>query len=916
MRPRSDDTPSRRDARWFRLRFGRRSDLEAEVREELETHVAMWRDHLIAKGCAPNDAEREARARFGDYDAALRRLYSTAREREAQLNRRERIEDLRQDVRYAFRLFRRAPGFFWACVFTLAVGIGATGAVFSILRASLLEPLPYAAPDELVMVWMTPERVPAGSPGERLGYWRGYLTPRMVKDWQREPPAGLSDVELVVTWDGNLDAAFDLPLPDRTERLRGAFVTPGFFELLGVRAARGRVFTSSDDGTVDPAIVLSHALWQRVFGGDTGIVGRRISLTAGFPGLPSRAPRTFTVAGVLARDFRFTYPQETEVWAVMPWSALDNYSPDAITFQAVGRMAPGESLPVLRQRLTLLREGFDPANERPDFRMILRPEPIVDWVSAEVRPSLYLLGGVAGLLLLISGVTVANALLVRVSERRRELAVRTSLGAARGRLVRQLITEGALLSLVGAVAGTALAVALLPVLRAVLPTAVPLVGDVAVDRWVLGFAVATTAIITIIAATAPALVGTRLEHAATTLRAVSGASADRRTAGWRQLLVGTQAGVCAMLLVAAVLLLTSFWRLGRVPLGFEADQVVTAEMRLLDERFRRGDAAREARAQFQARLLERLRAIPGVTEVGLTSAVPFRGVDFYLTLSRVGEEESYGGRGRFVDAGFFQVLRVPLLRGRLFTESDGPGSPRVMVVSQAYAKKVFGDGDPIGQMMDVGGSVEIVGVVGDVRYEGYDREPREAIYLPRSQHPEALMCIVLRASVPPQQVIPAMQRAVHEVDPGVPVMQPTTIGRILDESVADRRFYTASTATFASIALLLTVVGLATIVARAVVERRRELAIRSALGASPAHLLSQATRSGLTAVAIGVAAGLAIAWWSAALLAQFLFQVEAQAAVTYLAIALLMLGVSAIAAWASARQLGRLPLARLLQADG
>lgn len=898
----------RAGARWFHLRPRRRGAVEAEVRAEIDEHVAMCVEYLVARGHSRDEAERMARKRFGDFDDAMHRLYDSARERDHQMNRRERLEDLRQDLRLAVRLFRRSPAFFSAAVLTLALGIGANGAVFSIVQATLLQPLPYATPNELAMIWRSPETPPPPAPGQKAPrFWRGYLTAATLRTWRDEPPPGFSDVAGILSWDGNLDAQADLTLRDRAERLRGAMVTPNFFELLGVRAARGRLFASADEHSGEPLVILSDAMWRTYFNADTGVVGQLVTLTLGEP----REPRTFTVVGILPPAVRFTYPEHTEAWFLMPWSAVATHPPNAITFQAVGRIAPGFTLAQGADRLLAVRAGLERPGERPEHRQVLRAEPMREWIVGETRPSLYLLSGVAALLLLITCATVANGLLARVSERRRELALRASLGASRGRVVRQLLTEGALLSLCGVVAGTLLAAVLQPVLRAVVPPSVPHVGELTLNASILGFAAVATAVTTMLAALAPAFDGSRTGVGDRLLRVTSGASADRATVWWRQGLVAAQAAVATTLLVSAVLLLASFWRLGRVPLGFDGEQVVTAEMRLLDPRYRQPGAL----AEFQSRLIERVRAIPGVVAAGLTSAVPFRGVDFMPAPSRPGEEDGHWARGRFVDPGFFDVMRIPLRRGRLLTDADQAGSQRVMVVSESYARKVFGDGDPIGQMMDYRGPIQIVGVVADVRYESLDREAQEAIYLPRAQFPEYLICVVLRATLPAEQVIPALRRAIHELDPGLPAMNPTTIDRIIDESVAGRRFYTAATAAFAAVALLLAIAGIAVVVARVVAERYREMAIRSALGATLGRLVVQAVKGGLAAVVAGVALGLAGAWVGAVLLAQFLFLVEPRSAAAYALVAGLVISVAGIAAWLSARRLGRIPLSATLRAD-
>jgi predicted permease len=685
-------------------------------------------------------------------------------------------------------------------------------------------------------------------------------------------------------------------------------VTPNFFEVLGVRTVLGRGFGIADEGNGEPLLVLSHDLWRTAFGADPSVVGRPLTLVVG---ARPRQARTFTVIGILPPGFRFTYPEDTQAWAMMPWSTVEQFDPLEIAFHGVGRIAPGVTLAQVNARLAQFRTGLERPNDTAETRQVLRAEPVSDWVIGNTRPTLYLLGGVAALLLLITCVTVANGLLARVSERRQELARRASLGAERGRLVRQLLTEGALLSVGGVVAGSALALALQPVLRAVLPSSLPHIGEIAANGWTLVFAAGAVVISTVLAALAPALVGVRPASIAALLRISSGSSADRATVRWRQGLIATQAAIATALLISATLLLTSFWRLGHVPLGFDGEHVLTVEMRLLDERYR----ALAARAEFQDRLIERVRALPGVLDAGLTSAVPFRGIDFTLVPTLLGQTEEYSANGRFVDPGYFRVLRIPLVRGRLFDSTDRAGAPHVMVVSETFARKAFGESNPIGKMMDYRGPVEIVGVVGDVRYEELGREPRPAIYLPRAQHPEGLICLVVRSGGRAASLGAAIQRAIHEIDPTLPAMRLTTIDRIIDESVADRRFYTASTAVFSAIALVLTIVGIAVVVARVIAERRRELAIRSALGADTRHLIRQATRDGLAAVSTGVAVGLIAAFWGSTLLAQFLFQVGGRSPLAYGLVTLLVVTIAGVTAWLSSRRLGRLELASMLRAD-
>jgi predicted permease len=690
-----------------------------------------------------------------------------------------------------------------------------------------------------------------------------------------------------------------------------------------VHAAQGRVFTAADEASGEALIVLSDGLWHRAFGGDPSLIGQKITLMTSPPGPPG-GPKTFTVIGVLPRAFRFSYPEEMEAWAIQPWSDVERYGGGG--FQAVGRLQPGLSLKAANARAATIRTGLDRPGDR-GARQVILLEPILEPIVGKARPPLLLLGGVALLLLLITCATVANALLVRVSERQREFAVRTSLGAGRRRLARQLLTEGLVLSIAGTTLGTLLAMLLPPVLRALVPPMVPRADEIGVNLSILAFAGGAVGIVTVVAALAPAWRGARVDLVSTLKQASGTASADRSTARWRRAFVGMQAAVATALLITSVLLLTSFWKLGQVPLGFDGTHVLTAEMRPLGEKYRptypprvagqptRGPTPSAALVALQQDVLSRVRALPGVLEAGLTSAVPFRGVDFSLVLNRAGAGKNVGGNGRFVDAGYFSVMRMPPVRGRTFSENDTAVSPKVVVISESYAAKMFGTEDPLGKTIAYHEPVDVIGVVGDVRYQGFDKDPYPAIYFPRAQWPENLICLVARTAPAAGDLVPAIRAVVHDLDPTLPIMNFTTVDQIIRESVADRRFYTTSTAAFAAVALLLTAVGLVVIVARAVVERRRELAIRAALGAPAARLVGLVVRQGLMPVVVGSLCGLVAAYAGATVLGQFLFQVAPRAPLVYGGVAALIVSVSAVASLLPARRAIGAPLATTLRAE-
>ena len=895
-------TINRIRARWLRVWPRSIQSLEEQVRDELETHVAMAADYLVARGHSRDDAVREARDRFGDYDEALQRLMASARQREAAMARRERAFDMLQDVRLAGRLFRRSPGFYAGLAIVLAIGIGANAAVFSVLRATLLQPLPYSDPSRLVMLWRDFPNAARRPNAPAMS--RGLMTGPMVLGWRREVSPEFGDIAALMSWEGNLEAQFDYVAGDRALRLRGGLVTPNFFSLLGVRATIGRAFAPSDsDGP--PVVVLSHALWQREFGGDRAIVGQPIALTAGRG--KSRARRTFVVAGVLPRDVHFTYPDETELWALMPWSAIREYNGRAIAFQAVMRIRRDRTLDDVRARSRDFRTGLEFPGQRAVDRSAIAPEPMHDWVVGAIRPSLELLGAVAGLLLLITCATAASALLARASARHQELAIRSAIGASRGRLVRQLFVEGAALAVCGTFLGVTLAAALLPTLERFVPSSIPRVGELAINLPLIA-AAGLLAIVTVItAALAPAFGAVRRDPATQLSPSHVRASASSHAVRLRHGLVGLEAAIATALLVSAGFLLASFWRMGRVPLGFDGHNVVTVELRLLDPKYR--DETMFAR--LQSDLLARARAIPGVDAVGLTSAVPFRGVDFLMVLG----DQATGPKPaniRYVDPGYFAVLEIPLIRGRLLEATDRSDAPKVSVISESFARSVFGNADPIGRRIE---EREVVGVVADIRYTGYDKSPGPAVYIPAAQAPSELFCLVLRTRVGLDAVVPALRRAVHEVDPTLPAMKFTTIDAILDASMANRRFYTVATAAFAAVALTLAVVGLVVVVSRVVIERRRELAIRTALGATFALVVRAAASRVIASIVAGVLVGVAGAFSASRLLEQFLFQVTPREPWIYAGVSGLMIGVALVAAFIPVRSLARVPLVSVLTSE-
>jgi predicted permease len=483
--------------RKLKLRFRALFHSQA-IGDEIELHIERLTDEFVAQGLTPREARIAARRQFGSparIQEQSRDLFSFGL-----------LEDLLRDVSHAGRVFGRSPLFFAGAAFILALGIGANCAIFNLVHAVLLKPLPYERPAEVVMLLQA-------------------RTGRMLRELRGRSAGLFSDLAVMKMWDGNPDAWFDLVLPDHAERLRAGLVTPNFFSVLGSRAVLGRVFSPHDyTAGYDNLIVLSHGLWLRAYGGDPGILGRHVIFLTGRG--KGRAPRTYTVIGVLPPGFRFTYPLETEVWAMCPWNQVEDASQENwIQFNgAVARLAPGISFEAAKARISDPKTGASDRDTR--FPKI---QSITDWVAGKARPSILLVAAVSLLLLFIACATVANALLVRMAERKRELAVRASLGAGRGRLVRQLLTEGLALSLAGTSGGVLLGAALLPILRSVVPLALNRADEMAVEPGLLLIPAAAATLVTLLSLVAPILHGSRVEVA----QVLKGSSGSPSATRWR-----------------------------------------------------------------------------------------------------------------------------------------------------------------------------------------------------------------------------------------------------------------------------------------------------------------------------------------------------------------------------------------------
>lgn len=808
------------------------------------------------------------------------------------------------NVRHALRVLRRRPGFTVCTVFLLALGIGANTAVFSVVRAVLLRPLPYTDVERLAFVW--------GAPSTSRGNRHSILTGKHATDISRDART-IESYAVVKGWETGLEGQLDLLLADGAERLRGAVVTPNFFDLLGVRAAIGRAFSDADRD--DAVAVISDGLWRRRFGADPRVIGRSVPVSAG---RSARDGKSYTIVGVLPPEFRYSYPRETEAYLLLPWMKVR--SSRALEYQMIVRLKPGVTIAQAETELTAIARAvvrtYDnlkgPTLESVVARTSMMVEPVADHLQAEVRPGLLLLAGVSGLVLIIACVNLGLLLLARTVDRRGELGVRAALGAATGRIVAQLMTESAVLSVAGGLVGVITAVIAMPVIRALMPPVVPRTDQIGVDGMVLGFAALLMAMTTLVCCVGPAWIVMKRDLLEEVRRSSAASTGDRALLACRRLIVAVQVAVVVLLLVGSGLLLRSFWRMQHVDLGFQANDVVTMEIRLLNPKYQQKGAI----AAFHEQLMARVRAIPGVARAAVTTSVPMRGVDFMYVVGPRGAPTQFGNM-RSVDPEYFRVMQLSLKAGRLFTSQDSPGNDPVAVVSESYGRLHFRDESPLGRALVIGGrDVTIVGVVGDVRHAEVTRNPAPAFYLPSAQQPSELICLLVEPHPGTRaDVIERLRATVKSVDPDQPVEGITTVRQIVSESTADRRFYAATAGAFAGVALLLAIAGVFGTVSRTVTERRRELAIRVALGAEPARLRRLIYSYGLVPAGIGTMIGLAAALAGSRMLRSFLFDIAPTDAPTYLGTGLVIMIVTALACHLPARRSLRVSPMQVLKSE-
>src|SRR5258705_5678921 len=798
------------------------------------------------------------------------------------------MEGLLKDIRYGVRSLLKNPGFTAIVVVTLAIGIGASSAIFSVVNTVLLRPLPFRQAERIVAIQAL------GRDGKRV-----QISPANFLDWRAQNTV-FEHLAAILTRPANL------ALADQAERLDLAMTSANFFSVFGMEPERGRFFITADEvASHAPVVVVSHGLWQRRFGGDESLVGKPITLDG----------NSYTVVGIAPPGFQ--YPDKIDVW-LPPFRLAPTMSERQDPTQvrgfgmlaAVALLKPGVSLPQAVSEMetitTRLRQQYPETNNRSFNPVVSLHTHLV----GETRPMLLLLFGAVSFVLLIACANVANLLLVSAASRQKEMAIRTALGASRMRVMRQLLTESLILAFAGGAIGLLLALWGVALMTKLLPQDFPRVGDINLDWRVLAVTLFASVLTGILFGLAPAVQTSKTDVQESLKESGRGSSGSRRHNRLRNLLIVGEVALSVGLLAGAGLLFRSFLRLQSVNAGFSSHQVLPVQLSPAGSNYRR-DADY---ISFYSQAIQRVSAIPGVEAVGAINTLPLgKGPTAGFRIEGrppLTIDKWPGGNYRTVSTDYFHAMNIPVVQGRAFNERDTETAPLVTIVNQALAKRDFPNENPIGKRINLGNTDakgqpvwwEIVGVVADVRNLELREESAPEFYLSAQQDSFANMFLVVRTSIEPTAVAGAIRQAAAEVDKSAAVSDIKTMDHIVSAAVTQPRFNLFLLGVFSGIALLLSAAGIYGVTAYAVAQRTHEFGIRMALGAQVGDVLRMIIRQGMLLIVIGIAFGLAASFALTRLLRTLLFGVSATDPLTFIAITLLLTLVALVACYVPARR--------------
>ncbi len=800
------------------------------------------------------------------------------------------METLLQDIRYGYRMLRKAPGFTAVAVIVLALGIGANTAIFSVVNAVLLRPLPYQESSRLMQVWHVPP--PQNFPGMTIFS----VSPANFLDWNRQNHA----FEAMAAYN---PMSVNLTGTGEPESIAGVRVTPEFFSLLRIHPLLGRTFVPEENESGrGHVVILSQGLWQTHFAADPKVIGRTLSLD----GVP------FTVVGVLPAKSAFptsSDPKEQpQLWTPVAWTDADRAVRGNHNYLVIGRLKPGVDLKQAQAELSTISSRLAeqyPADDKGWGAVIV---PLREQMVKDVRPALMILLGAVGFVLLIACANVANLVLVKTLARNKEIAIRTALGASAARVLRQVLAETVLLSLAGGIFGLLIAHYGVLLIVAFLGQHLPRAGGIGVDAWVLAFTLGVSLLTGILAGLVPALRATKTNLNDSLKEGLGRTDAESGGSRTRSVLVVAEVALSLVLLVGAGLMIRSLARLSSVDAGMDPHNVLTFSLALTNTRYGKPGSL----LSFYDQLFRRLRALPGVESAGAIDSLP---------LSDSGSTQPVAIEGRpqvpmadqpevavrNVEPGFFQTLRVPLLQGRLLNTSDVESRPAVILVSESMAQRFWPGENPVGKHLTMtffpGKSREIVGVVGDIKQNGLSvTEPSATLYVPLGQSASPFMSIVVRTSGQPAALTSAVTNAVHEIDREQPVVDMISMEEIVAGSLSQQRFNMLLLATFAGLALLLSAIGIYSVLSYSVRRRVREIGVRMALGAQRGDVLRLVLGQGGRLILVGIAIGIAGAFALTRLMASQLFMVSATDPLTFLCVSVVLILVALAACYVPARR--------------
>jgi putative ABC transport system permease protein len=792
------------------------------------------------------------------------------------------MNTLWQDLRYGARMLFRNPGFTVVAVLALTLGIGATTAIFSVVNSVLLKPLPYPESERLVFLSEWSPQIA----GMSVAY------PNFL-DW-REQNDVFENIGVYRRQSYNLTGTGE------PERLVGGMVSADLFAALRVNALRGRLFTNEEDQPgATPVALLSYGLWQRRFGGDPNVVDQQLTLNG----------RSYTVIGIMPPDYAF--PSRAELWTPVGQSARDpgwENRGNHPGLYGMARLKPGVTVEQARAGMESVAVNLEKQYPGPNTGNRVTVTPALENVVRDVKPALYILLGVVGFVLLIACANVANLLLAHATTRQKEMAIRTAMGASRWRIVRQLLTESVLLSFVGGGLGLLLASWGVKLIVAISPNSIPRSREITVDNRVLVFTIAVAVLTGIFFGLVPALQASRPDLNETLKDAGRGSTGRRHVL--RNALVVAEVALTMVPLMSAGLMIRSFYRLQQVDPGFNGDNLLTFNIALPQKKYPE-DAQQ---ISFGQQVAERLRALPGVETVGLSSGLPLGNNGWQTSFVVDGQPPPEPGRTPLTEAAvaspdYFAAMGITILKGRNFAEADTKDAPRVALIDEEFARRFWPDEDPIGKHIRPGGNdprnplVEIVGIVRRVKMEGLNQESdRVQSYYPIRQLSASNLTVVIKTSQEPMNIAAAVREQVLAVDPDQPIYNLNSMQQLRAESIAPERLNLMLFTCFAVVALTLASVGIYGVMSYAVTQRTHEIGIRMALGAQPRNVLGMVVRQGMALTVTGLALGVGGALLTTQLMAGLLFGTSATDPLTFVAIPLLLAGVALGACFVPARR--------------